>query len=57
VDPPPRAKTPVHLDVVTDDRAGEVRRLAGLGATVRERFDSHTWMRDPEGNDFCVADG
>jgi len=56
VDPPPRAKTPVHLDVVTEDRAGEVRRLAVLGATIREGFDSHTWMRDPEGNDFCVVE-
>jgi hypothetical protein len=28
----------------------------GFGATIRERFDSHTWMRDPEGNDFCVVD-
>ena len=29
-------------------------RLRGLGATVVERFDSHTVMRDPEGNEFCV---
>ena len=56
VDPPPLTKRPLHLDVRADDRPSEVRRLADLGASVKERFDSHTWMRDPEGNDFCVVD-
>jgi hypothetical protein len=56
VDPPPVTKTPLHLDVVTDDRGAEVRRLVGLGASIREQFEMHTWMRDPEGNDFCVVD-
>jgi len=56
VDPPPLTKKPLHLDVLADDRLTEVRRLADLGASVKERFDSHTWMRDPEGNDFCVVD-
>lgn len=56
VDPPAVAKTPVHLDLRTDDRAGEVERLVQLGASVAERFDAHTWMHDPEGNDFCVVD-
>jgi hypothetical protein len=56
VGPPPVAKTPVHLDLRADDRAAEVRRLVELGASVRESFDDHTWMRDPEGNDFCVVD-
>jgi hypothetical protein len=56
VDPPPVTKKPLHLDVATGDRASEIRRLVSLGASVRERFERHTWMRDPEGNDFCVVD-
>jgi Glyoxalase-like domain len=56
VDPPPVAKKPLHLDMRTDDRAREVRRLEDLGASVRGRFEAHTWMRDPEGNDFCLVD-
>ena len=49
-------KRPVHLDLRTADRDAEVDRLVGLGATVVERFDGHTWLRDPEGNDLCLAD-
>jgi hypothetical protein len=56
VDVPATKKNPVHPDLVARDRDGEVARLIALGASVRERFDSHTWMRDPEGNDFCVTD-
>lgn len=55
VDLEQRAKTPVHLDIETRDRQTEVERLVALGATVKERFDSHTWMLDPHGNDFCVV--
>lgn len=51
------AKKPLHVDISARDRPGEVRRLVELGATIREVFDDHTWMLDPEGNDFCVADG
>lgn len=51
-----RAKMPMHLDVEAIDRDAEVERLIMLGATVVERFDGHTWMRDLAGNDFCVAD-
>jgi molybdopterin biosynthesis enzyme len=50
-----RAKTPVHLDIAADDREAEVDRLTALGATVHRRFADHVWMRDPEGNDFCVV--
>src|SRR6266550_122135 len=32
-------------------------RLRPLGATVLERFDDITVMRDPEGNEFCVEPG
>jgi hypothetical protein len=49
-------KNPVHPDIVPADRQAEVARLVALGASVREAFDDHTWMRDPEGNDFCVTD-
>ncbi len=47
----------VHLDIASSDRASETSRLVALGASVVEEFDSHTWMRDPEGNDFCLTDG
>jgi hypothetical protein len=50
------AKNPVHVDVSTPNREREVNRLVELGATVAERFADHTWMHDPEGNDFCVTD-
>lgn len=51
------AKTPVHLDLATPTRSSETERLVGLGATIVQTFDGHTWMRDPEGNDFCITDG
>jgi len=49
-------KQRVHLDLATEDRAGEVERIIGLGAQIQEEFDGHTWMTDPEGNDFCITD-
>jgi hypothetical protein len=48
-------KVPVHLDIEATDGAAEVERLVALGASVKERFDDHTWMLDPGGNDFCVV--
>jgi predicted enzyme related to lactoylglutathione lyase len=56
----PTASIPIHFDLRTDDREGEIERLAGLGAIVLEtktRFEgSRTWtvLGDPEGNPFCV---
>ena len=47
VDLQPTTKRPLHLDVRTDDREEEVRRLTELGASIAEQFDTHTWMRDP----------
>jgi hypothetical protein len=35
----------------------DVERLVGLGASVVERFDDITALRDPEGNEFCVEPG
>lgn len=54
---PPR----VHLDLYTEDQAGEVRRLIGLGATEvhwdRKPADAdYVILADPEGNRFCVID-
>ncbi len=53
------AKNRCHLDLAADDRAGEVERLAGLGAEFvheKEEFGIH-WvtMRDPQGNEFCIS--
>jgi hypothetical protein len=55
VDLEQRSKTPVHFDVESADWLAEIERLTRLGATVKERFEAHAWMRDPEGNDFCVV--
>jgi hypothetical protein len=61
----PEAKTVknrVHLDVRAEDTmAGEIDRLVAIGATVvqEHRLAHALWtvMRDPEGNEFCVASG
>jgi catechol 2,3-dioxygenase-like lactoylglutathione lyase family enzyme len=54
---PPR----IHLDLYTDDQAGEVRRLVALGATEvhwdkRPADADYLILADPEGNRFCVID-
>jgi hypothetical protein len=55
---PKAAPNRLHLDLraltTMDD---EVDRVRALGATVVERFDDITVMRDPEGNEFCVEPG
>jgi hypothetical protein len=57
-EPPRAAKNRMHLDLRSPaTMAAEVSRLTALGATVAERFDSHTTMLDPEGNVFCVELG
>jgi hypothetical protein len=54
------AKNRVHVDLTTPD-PDAVERLVALGATVVAEHEvpggSHRWtvMRDPEGNEFCVA--
>jgi hypothetical protein len=49
----------MHLDLYSDDQAGEVKRLTALGAHkvrhVKEPDDDYVVMTDPEGNEFCVA--
>ena len=37
--------------------AAEVARLDLLGASVLRRYEHHTVMQDPEGNEFCVEPG
>jgi catechol 2,3-dioxygenase-like lactoylglutathione lyase family enzyme len=54
---PPR----LHLDLYTDDQAGEVERLLELGATEvhwdkRPADADYVILADPEGNRFCVVD-
>lgn len=58
--PEPKAvKNRVHLDWRSDDRAAEVARLVGLGATeiATRSLGDFTWtvLADPEGNEFCVS--
>jgi Glyoxalase-like domain len=48
-------KRRLHLDIASDDLEGEVLRLVDLGASQVEKFNDHAWMRDLEGNDFCVT--
>jgi hypothetical protein len=49
-------KNRVHLDIATAQRAEELARLIGLGASVVERFESHVMLTDPDGNEFCLTD-
>ncbi len=54
---PPR----IHLDLYSEDQAGEVDRLIGLGATEvhwakRPSDADYVILADPEGNRFCVVD-
>ncbi|MFG3704531.1 VOC family protein [Micromonospora sp. NPDC047670] len=54
---PPAGKNRLHLDLVTDDLAGEVARIRALGATEVQRFDDGGWvvLADRDGNQFCVV--
>ena len=49
-----RAKNRAHLDLASADVEGETARLVSLGASIVEAFESHVWLADPQGNDFCV---
>jgi len=58
-----RKKTPgrnnLHLDLYSDDREGEVKRLLKIGAKRhRQTYDPDDDFRvleDPDGNLFCVV--
>ena len=53
-----RAPNRVHIDLrPLTGMDEEVERLTALGATVVQRYDDITAMRDPEGNEFCVELG
>ncbi|WIM94077.1 VOC family protein [Actinoplanes oblitus] len=56
---PKSAKNRCHLDLSADDRDAEVKRLLDLGAGYLAEHDEygHQWvvLRDPAGNEFCVA--
>jgi catechol 2,3-dioxygenase-like lactoylglutathione lyase family enzyme len=59
-DEPKMGRNRLHLDLYSDNQAGEVERLERLGA-VRLEWDyapdaDHVVMADPEGNEFCVID-
>ena len=52
------AKNRVHFDLrAPGTMASEVARLERLGAAVVRRYEHHTVMQDPEGNEFCVEPG
>jgi predicted enzyme related to lactoylglutathione lyase len=55
---PVSARDQMHLDLYTDDQAGEVERLVQIGAKFvrrsRDPEDDYVVMTDPEGNEFCV---
>ena len=52
---PKTAKNRMHFDLrAPGSVADEVARLVALGASVLREHESHTVMRDPEGNEFCV---
>jgi hypothetical protein len=59
VDEPKTAKNRCHLDLVAGDRAAECKRLLDLGAQHIAEHDEygHRWtvLRDPSGNEFCIA--
>ena len=48
-----------HLDLFTDDQAGEVERLLNLGAArVEWNYEpgaDYVVLADPDGNTFCVV--
>src|SRR5215467_13792722 len=56
---PKQGKNRLHLDLSTKDRAAEVERLRGLGASVVEEHGmtgfAWTVLSDPHGNVFCVG--
>src|ERR1700758_5278910 len=67
---PKTAKNRMHFDLrapgATEDEVARLERLragrgggggGGLGAVVERVAPSHTVMRDPEGNEFCVEPG
>jgi len=54
-----QGKNRVHIDLRSDGRDAEVKRLVALGAQHHSDHDEHgmqwTTLLDVEGNEFCVA--
>jgi len=54
-----KGRNRLHLDLYTDDREGEVKRLLKIGATRHpqeyEPDDDFRVLEDPDGNLFCVV--
>lgn len=50
------ARPGYHLDLSADDRAAEVARHVGLGATVVAEHPQWTVLADPAGSRYCVTD-
>ncbi len=61
VDDPTPGKNRIHIDLRADDLDAEVDRLveAGAGLVERRGDESFRWvtLTDPDGNQFCVAQG
>jgi len=62
--PEPKAvKNRMHLDIIVDDLATEMRRLNALGARIIDQDVQNVgetrWVRmsDPELNEFCISTG
>ncbi|WP_149539469.1 VOC family protein [Siccirubricoccus phaeus] len=55
----PTQRNRVHVDLRTPDLDGETKRLAGLGATVVQKFElpqiRYTTLADPDGNKFDLV--
>jgi predicted enzyme related to lactoylglutathione lyase len=53
------AKNRMRVDLESEDRAADVARLLGLGASIVDEHDEWktrwTVLQDPEGNEFCVV--
>jgi hypothetical protein len=55
-----QVKNRLHLNITSTDRAAEVQKLVGLGATEEDTLEpggGYIWtnMLDVEGNEFCVS--
>lgn len=50
-------KNRVHLDLLAADVEAELARLTELGARIVTRYPDWILLADPEGNEFCLAEG
>ncbi len=54
-----RGRNRLHLDLYTDNRESEVKRLLGIGAMRHRQAygpeDDFRVLKDPDGNLFCVV--